>query len=127
MCLCHDVIMCVNTLPLVVMSYVLILYLTIHLFLHAYFQIATLSVEKDSVAVAPFRMEEDENGDPANDDTAEPIRKMTSSPEKKSDAEISKWEDEVCLHTFGVCLYVYILLDDNICLIIFSFYCILSD
>ena len=102
---------------------------------------------KGTRAVSDVEMKE-ANEPARSNDTAEPIRKMKSSPaeqtpnqekelgesegsnlqlDKESDAEISKWEEKVCLNTFGVCLYSYILLDDNICLIIFSFYCMLSD
>ena len=118
------------------MSYVLILYLTIHLFLHAYFQIATLSVEKDIEAVAPLHMEEDENGDDkmaVEEEKASAESKGTRAVsdiemketnesegsnlqlDKESDAEISKWVEKVCLNTFGVCLYSYILLVSNLC------------
>ena len=99
-------------------------------------------MDKDRVAAAPLRTEEDDNGD---DKMAVEERTSAESKEKlavsdvemkeanepanksKSDAEISKWEEKVCLNTFGVCLYSYILFVYNFCLIIFSFSCILSD
>ena len=103
-------------------------------------------MEEDENGAVPDAEMEDVN-EPANKSNDDDTAKMTSSPaeqtpnqekeaelgesegsnlqlDKESDAEISKWEEKVCLNTFGVCLYSYILLDDNLCLIIFSFSCI---
>jgi len=96
----------------------------------------TSAESKEKLPVSDVEMKE-ANEPARSNDTAEPIHKMKSSPaeqtpnqekelgesegsnlqlEKESDAEISKWEEKVCLNTFGVCLYSYILLVYNFCL-----------